>query len=357
MNIENTLKVFALMVLCFSCKQQVTSNKSVDPISISKTDISPQKSKSWVFTSIIRSILHDSKGNFWFGSDKQGVCKYNGETFTYFTIDEGLSNNQIRTIQEDTQGHIWFATGNGVCTYDGDTIVQQSAIKNFLPQTTLTSNWQNTPNDLWFNGEVEGGIYRYDGKHLNLLNFPILHLNNESSHLGGTVTGISEGINNMLWISNYNGILGYNGEEFIDINEKDISYHVRNILEDSKGRLWIANNGIGVLMYDGKTTHYLSDLLGQDKFPKFTDTIYPYPVPMHVFGLAEDKHGHIWFGDRDTGAWKYDGTTLKNYTQKDGLPNNFVWHIYQDNNQELWFGLSDGDVCRFDGKRFKTVFK
>lgn len=306
---------------------------------------------------MIRSILQDKEGHYWFGSDKEGICKYDGKTFTYFTIDDGLSDNQIRTIQEDSQGHIWFATGNGVCKYDGDNIKQQIAVKNFLPQVDPNKGWENSPDDLWFNGENEGGIYRYDGAYLHLLKFPKLPEGQEYSKFGGTVTGICEGIDNILWISNYNWVLGYKGKEFININEKRFQYHVRAIFEDSKGRLWIGNNGIGVLMYDGKTTHYLTDLLGQDKFPKFTDTIYPYPVPMHVFGLAEDKDGNIWFGDRDTGAWKYDGTSLKNYTQKDGLPNSFIRVIYQDDNRELWFGLDGGHVCKFDGAQFEMVFR
>ena len=33
----------------------------------------------------------------------------------------------------------------------------------------------------------------------------------------------------------------------------------------------------------------------------------------HVFAIEEDLEGNIWFGDRDSGAWKYDGKTLTNY--------------------------------------------
>ncbi len=52
----------------------------------------------------VRSILEDSKGNYWFGSSHEGVCRFDGESFTYFTVEDGLSNNQIRTIQEDQNG-------------------------------------------------------------------------------------------------------------------------------------------------------------------------------------------------------------------------------------------------------------
>ncbi|MFD2200919.1 two-component regulator propeller domain-containing protein [Shivajiella indica] len=33
-----------------------------------------------------------------------------------------------------------------------------------------------------------------------------------------------------------------------------------------------------------------------------------------VFAMEEDSEGNIWFGDRDSGAWKYGGITLTNYT-------------------------------------------
>ncbi|MFN0058052.1 MAG: two-component regulator propeller domain-containing protein [Planctomycetota bacterium] len=50
---------------------------------------------------VVRSILEDSKGNFWFGSWKEGVCRFDGKSLTYFTAKDGLSDNQIRSIQED----------------------------------------------------------------------------------------------------------------------------------------------------------------------------------------------------------------------------------------------------------------
>ena len=70
----------------------------------------------------VRSILEDSKGNYWFGSDHEGVCRFDGESLTYFTEEDGLSNNQVRTILEDRKGVIWFETGRGISSYDGERI-------------------------------------------------------------------------------------------------------------------------------------------------------------------------------------------------------------------------------------------
>jgi ligand-binding sensor domain-containing protein len=83
----------------------------------------------------------------------------------------------------------------------------------------------------------------------------------------------------------------------------------------------------------------------------------------HVFSIGEDRHGNMWFGDRDTGAWKYDGETMKNYTQRDGLTCNHIWQIYNAKNGELWFAMNDGNVLKFNpsaeqegGKSFERIF-
>lgn len=78
--------------------------------------------------------------------------------------------------------------------------------------------------------------------------------------------------------------------------------------------------------------------------------------PYHVFALEEDKFGNLWIGDRDTGAWRFDGRTLTHYTSKDGLANNFVRVIYKDKKGELWFGQEHGGISKFNGASFDKAF-
>ena len=52
----------------------------------------------------------------------------------------------------------------------------------------------------------------------------------------------------------------------------------------------------------------------------------------HVFAIEEDSQGNIWFGDRDTGAWKYDGETMTNYIIDNKLSTPMIWTIYNDHN-------------------------
>jgi ligand-binding sensor domain-containing protein len=220
-----------------------------------------------------------------------------------------------------------------------------------------------TENDLWFEAGTKEGVYRYDGRTLNYLAFPPHKVLDSFDNLFA-VTDISRGSSNMIWFATYAGVFGYNGSDFTIINDETLGFdrkiaplHIRSILEDSKGRLWIGNNGIGVLLREGDETINFSNkhnLIHPNS--KRRGDKSPQGTMEHVFTITEDKKGNIWFGDRDAGIWKYDGENLENFTIKDGLSNDFALSIYEDKNGELWFGMSDGSIYKFNGKNFEKQF-
>ncbi len=366
MNIK-LIYLILILTLNFSCSENKKSDKKTDStefVKISKTD-------TLKFTSGIRSIFQDSKGNYWFGSIREGVAVYNGKSFNYFTINEGLTDNQILSIQEDKEGVIWFNTQQGVSSYDGTKIVNQTPADIEKPQNnlpvqgneTLQSQWMKSDQDLWFGAWIKEGVYRFDGQKLNYLAFPPHKVLNLYDNLFA-VTSISQGKNNMIWFGTYAGVFGYNGNEFEIINDETLGFdrniaplHIRSILEDSKGRLWIGNNGIGVLLKEGDSIINFSDKnkLIHPTSGRKGDKSMPGTLE-HVFTIAEDSKGNIWFGDRDAGIWKYDGVKMTNYTKKDGFTNDNALSIFEDDKGELWFGMEDGKVYTFNGKTFERQF-
>jgi ligand-binding sensor domain-containing protein len=59
--------------------------------------------------SLLYRSFQDSHGFIWFGSDA-GVARFDGTRFDLFTMDDGLSDNEIFGIHEDKEGNIWFRT-------------------------------------------------------------------------------------------------------------------------------------------------------------------------------------------------------------------------------------------------------
>jgi ligand-binding sensor domain-containing protein len=106
-------------ILCYTFLILVTnscSSKSQSNI-ISHHVSDTVKNPLLKYTTGVRSILEDSKGNTWFGSYNEGVCLLRADTLQYFTMENGLSDNQVRSIYEDKHGNIWFECGRGLSMY------------------------------------------------------------------------------------------------------------------------------------------------------------------------------------------------------------------------------------------------
>ena len=133
--------------------------------------------------------------------------------------------------------------------------------------------------------------------------------------------------------------------------------HIRSVFADSQGRIWIGNNGIGVLLFHGDSVINFSDKNGliHTNSSKNGD-ISPVGTLEHVFAIEEDSEGNIWFGDRDTGAWKFDGKTMTNYVIDTKLLTQMIWEIYEDKDKNLLFAMGNGGIYKFNGKSFDKTF-
>ncbi len=64
------------------------------------------------------SISQDLQGHIWFGTMSDGVSRYDGRSFQAMSRRDGLASNTIRSILQDREGSIWFGTpGCGVTRY------------------------------------------------------------------------------------------------------------------------------------------------------------------------------------------------------------------------------------------------
>ena len=352
MNRFKLVYLVLLLTLNFSCVEKKAAEKQIEKPELtvkSKTD-------TLKFTSAIRAIFHDNEGNYWIGSHNEGLSFYDGKSFEYFTANDGLSDNQIRSIQEDKDGKIWIGTAKGVNVYDKGKFSTYST--NF---NNPKYEWNETNGDLWFYAGEEDGINRFDGQQMNYLIFP--KPKNESLDNSYGVTDISKDKNGKVWIATYAALFNYDGKvvnifeaEKLNLKGNEL-LHIRSVFSDSKGRVWIGNNGIGVLLMEGNSVINFSEKhhLIHPTSTRRGDKSQPGTLE-HVFAIEEDSEGNIWFGDRDTGAWRYDGKKVTNYIVDNKLSSPMIWTIYKDNKNNLLFGMANGNIFKFNGKAFEKQF-
>ena len=75
-----------------TCLSKILSNQN-STIAVGDT-VSELDKTIWI-------IFQDKNNNYWFGSNGQGVYRFDGKTILHFSTKDGLLNNGIRGIQED----------------------------------------------------------------------------------------------------------------------------------------------------------------------------------------------------------------------------------------------------------------
>ena len=108
---------------------------------------------------LVWTIIEDRKGHLWFGTRANGVSRYDGQTFTPFTTEDGLGHNSLRSMLEDRQGHLWFGTDAGVVSrYDGQTF-QTLTREDGLTGHSVRAIHQDGAGCMWF--VTYGGVNRF----------------------------------------------------------------------------------------------------------------------------------------------------------------------------------------------------
>ncbi len=285
---------------------------------------------------IVLDIQPDSHGNMWIATLTDGVCKWdsNDSTLVFLQEKEGLSNNHVRCILEDSRGDFWFGTsGGGVSKYYGQPFTHFTK-NNGLNSNFVYSVFRDSRDRLWL-GTGDKGVCMYDGKSF----YPF---SAEEGFDNLKVKAIAEDENRFLWLgTDGKGVYVYNEKEFQPIQELHGKY-VRCILKDSKQNMWVATAGSGI--------YKLSP--GADKKKKYTVlSIHwdPGSAKNRINCLAEDKKGRIWFGAETNGiGYIENDKVVRTFSQKDKLVSDVVRSMLIDRSGNLWVGTAGSGVSRIE---------
>jgi len=301
----------------------------------------------------VYTMLQDSTGFLWFGT-QEGLVRYDGYSFKTFKHDpnniRSISDSLIYEIIEDPHGNLWIGTRKGLNVFNPRTelftrYLHQESDLTSLSDDIISSILVDSKENIWI-GTVAG---------LNLFN-PITKnftrfyydKNEHSSISDDFVTDIIEGNQGSLWIGTNRGGLNHfkpNTGRFthyrhkIDDTNSISSDNVRSVMKDRKGNLWIGTSRAGLNHFNLKTK-------------QFTRYIHQTDDPTSlshrsVRDIMEDSQGDIWIGT-DSGINLFNPQT-KEFTHYSHQSNNFnslsndlVWSMMEDKQGNLWFGTNSG---------------
>jgi two-component sensor histidine kinase/ligand-binding sensor domain-containing protein len=318
------------------------------------------------------SALHAGNNTMWAGSE--GVVYRMTEKIPVKLDLPFLSNSRIiNDIADDGKGLLYIATTEGLFTWNisaGANVT--TAVTAQLAGKDVHCVMPSADGDIWISLKEEKLLkYKTDGSVTDYTP----HTSSDDFH----VTALLRDNSGLVWFGTKTaGLIKFRSEAFNyfpdqpGLQRNDI-YH---FAEDASGKIYIATGREGVFCYDGKTSRPVFANLDRvtcllfDKKQRLwiahgqglalsangTSITQRFLDGIRVRWVTEDSKGNIWIGTWEKGLYKYDGTTLRNFTTADGLPMNYVHAIKEDSKGIIWIGTGSG-LTRYDGNTFVTYNK
>jgi ligand-binding sensor domain-containing protein/class 3 adenylate cyclase len=300
--------------------------------------------------SAVRTLLKDSKGRLWIGTNDSGLFLYQEDSFTGFTVEDGLPGNSVRLLFEDQDGGIWIGTAAGLSYFNGTGFqhfpsldISGSKLVNFICQDKVGTLWvgMNRAGALYVFDKKSKQFIPYQGMLAQLTSNTVLEFmikDHEQEGLWAITADM------LFWMKDHEVV------EVFDLNQ-EVQYSRkisnRKIYQDNSGALWLTGDSGLFRFYKGEFD-FFSQAEG------LSDDI--------VFTAYQDKEGSLWVGTRP-GIDQLSETKFINYSASEGMLGETVNAVLEDmpgeflvaTNQGLNVVRSGSNVVKpFSEQRLKT---
>lgn len=307
-----------------------------------------------------------------------GLNVWDGKKLKSITEKDGLASNITFTVFQDSKNRIWLTTSKGatmvreITNSYGDYLFKLNNIKTENGEAYNISNTMEAKN---------GDIYAWEGY-------------------------VRPADNDVVKAGYFLG--KYDGSKFIGINspfskvDNDKKYQLFDLRQDNAGRLWfmgvfsddlknITVEPSKVMIYDGNKwekppkswnipddqLHYVGNLkngmyflttggfyvFNGNKFVNLSDSVnanadFRILRGASVAGTKTDIQagGNLYIRLRNRGLVIFDGTNLKFYTKKDGLPSTNISNPISDDFRGVVYFASPAGALMIKGDKFQTYY-
>ena len=307
--------------------------------------------KNGLSNNLINCITQDSYGYMWFGTD-EGLNRYDGyenKIFKRKHFDStSLSDNHIICLFVDSKKRLWVGSLNGLNLYNPD----KEIFKHYLPSKSIAlSNTVNRITGIREDSKSNIYVITEAGVLYILKNESLIPLNN--FHENGNIKDFIIDNSGNFWICMQEGVLFYNTitKQRIPITSfqqnglKKKFTLTQTILEDNDN-VWIGSNS-GQLGYVSKKT-LTAEVVNFDK-NYFNNLLYIYKDQQGLLHIATNE-GLFVLNNQKKLINIYD--YQKN--NSDGIANNAIYSIYKDVQGNLWLGTIQGVSYSMNGKAFNN---
>lgn len=314
----------------------------------------------------IRTLLQDSRGYIWLGTVNRGLCWFDGQKFI-----QVLDNQQVNTLTEDRSGHIWITTLSGAdFCYD----YRKDKFESFCQEEGYTPKYKWTfvdGMDVWLWDYSLGCMVVHTDKGMKSTRF--------SSKLGNLPTDrmsyIGRSIDGRIWIGTRKG-LAIAGEDdttlilddsnyfFAYANLAGIDYHIT-----TDGRVFVLNGEKLELItsFDSNGAAISGTAVIGDKWLLQTNagsallfdpsslifTTAPEELTLSSGSTNHDNFDNCFFTNRSgtilyIDSRKAEGHMIKLSTPASVARNGERIRVFRDMDNQLWISARSSGLLRYN---------
>lgn len=302
----------------------------------------------------VTAVIQDSSGRLWFAT-RDGLNLYDGYSFRVYKHDPtdptSLSENNINTILEDKTGRIWVGThGSGLDLFSQESGKFSRPFEGKITAKVIRVLFQDSKGAIWI-GSDDAGLFRADPVTGSVTTYTARPDGGLSFN---RIRGLAEDKKGRIWIGTYGGGLNClvpetGNIEWFQVGSSGLSENrIWSLISDKKGVLWAGTFGGGLNRIDPETDEIT--VIRPDSKNVAADKIW---------ALRQDHLGRIWIGTYGAGVFRLETdqrTMTRIYLSKPGELQNHeanIFSLFEDRSNLLWVGTETGGLFKTDLKPAK----
>lgn len=302
----------------------------------------------------VRTILKDSSGFLWLGT-QDGLNRFDGTSFTVYKNQKKdsltISGNFINTLTEDNDGNIWIGTNdNGISIYDS----QINSFRSTAIRSGNCSSLSKTSTGTIIAIILNEGIVVFVKKGENYSYRKIAEINGKKFQFNKAFVK-----NDILYVSTQDGRLFISRNilsDHITFSEITLDKSVRSIntLFVHKDNIWLGtSNGLFVFNTNKKQ---LSKILLEENIER-NESLYISSINIHndtfYIGTYDGLFVANYFND-DNLKFQKIVTYKGEQSDSNSITSSRVYDTFTDGNL-LWIGTNNLDVVTLTEPVFKNI--
>lgn len=273
----------------------------------------------------IKDIFVDVEKNIWVGTRGGGLFKIQGDIFWSFGLEDGLLNQEILSIAEDSSNTLWVGTNLGCARFDGYRF-RTYTTKNGLIDDIVTCFGSDRLNRWW--AGTWKGLSRFDGK--NFVPYPVQFLKPYEQLRIYDIFAIND---SLLWLATWDGLYQFHipsgkyekVEQFPELQSVNISE--------------MKPLGDNILLFTTRSSVFVMDLVAG----KIIKTIYPFDNENIAIHSARFLNTSDYVIGSNKGVFIYKNDSLAYHLHAGNyLLDNEIISVEINDLEDIWIGTNKG---------------